>query len=69
MNAPRQYELNGIVSVYMREKKYICCCKSPVDKQWYYYQDEMINKVDFSIVIKNHNNNLFVPCILIYKAI
>ena len=69
MNSYKQYELIAIVSIYMDQKKYTTCCKSPIDQQWYYYDDGIVNKVDFSIVIKNHNNRQFIPCILAYKAI
>ena len=67
-NTPRLYELTGIVSIYMNEKRYVCCCKSPVDNQWYYYDNENVSNVDFNIVMKNHNNCSFIPCLLLYKS-
>ena len=57
---PSFYELNGIVSIYMNQKRYVSCCKSPVDQQWYYYDNEIVQKVDFNVVINNHNNNNFL---------
>ena len=68
-NIIKEYELIGIVSIYRNEKRYVCCCKSPIDKQWYYYDNEIIQKVDLNTIITNHNNYLFVPCILAYKRI
>ena len=65
----KQYELMGIVSIYVQQKKYVCCSKSPVDQNWYYYEDEIIHKVDLKIIINNHNNMQFIPCILVYKEI
>ena len=65
----KQYELIGIVSVYIQKSKYISCCRSPVDLNWYYYEDEQIENVVYSILIQYHKNNQFVPCILLYKRI
>ena len=64
---PSNYELKGIVSIYMNKQRYISCCKSPVDQQWYYYENEIVQKVDFNVVITNHNNNNFIPCLLVYN--
>ena len=65
----KQYELIGIVSVYMRKQKYVCCCKSQVDLKWYYYEDEIVQNYESNIIIQNHNNNQYVPCLLVYQAI
>ncbi len=65
----KQYELIGIVSVYMRKQKYVCCCKSQVDLKWYYYEDETVQNYESNIIIQNHNNNQYVPCLLVYQAI
>ena len=65
----KQYELIGIVSVYMRKKQYICCCRSPADLNWYYYDGENVNNYPLDTIIINHNNNYnYVPCILVYQA-
>ena len=64
----KQYELIGIVSIYMSKKKYICCCRSPVDLNWYYYEGENVNKYPLDTIIINHNNYNYVPCILVYQA-
>ena len=64
---PKFYELNGIVSINMYDKRYVSCCKSPVDQQWYFYNNERIQKLDVNVIINNHNNNNFIPCLLIYN--
>ena len=65
-NILSQYELIGILSAYPQQRNYISFCKSPVDKQWYLYNDEHIIQLQISDVI-NSNNSQFVPCVLIYK--
>ena len=65
---PTNYELTGIISIYVKKKIYISCCKSPVDKHWYYYENEIIGETDINKVINNNNNNLFLPCLLVYKS-
>ena len=62
-NILSQYELIGILSAYPQQRKYISFCKSPVDKQWYLYNDENIIQLQISDVI-NSNNTQFVPCVL-----
>ena len=68
---PTQYELIGIVSFYTAMDRYICICLSPIDNQWYIYNDENIQKVQLSNAINYHNceNSQFIPCILAYKPI
>ena len=61
----KKFELCGIVSV--KDNKYICFGKSPVDKQWYIYDDENVVNTNINEVIVNHNNNAYVPCILLYQ--
>lgn len=69
-NVPNKYELTGIISIYRKEKKYVCFCISPVDKLWYYYNDEIIKQTDIQNVINKHNNyDELIPCILFYKTI
>ena len=69
--APNLYELTGIVSLCFQQNKYIYVsfCKSPVDHQWYCYNDENINPVNLNYIMNAHNNNNYIPCILAYKAI
>ena len=47
--------------------KYVSCCKSPIDQQWYYYENENVQIVNFNNMINNHNNNNFIPCLLVYN--
>ena len=71
-NVPRIYELTAIVSIttYKNDFIYVSFCKSPVDNHWYYYNDQIIKKVEINDVINYHNNNnQYIPCILAYKAI
>lgn len=66
---PKNYELIGIVSISVIEKKYISICNSPVDNNWYLYSDENFKQVDISNIIKKHNESKeLIPSILIYKA-
>ena len=68
-NIVKQYVLTGIVSVYMNKKKFVCCCRSPADFKWYYYEDEIFNSYGLNTIIQNHNNFNYIPCIMIYQAI
>lgn len=69
-NVPYKYELTGIISIDRKEKKYVCFCISPVDKLWYYYNDEIIKQTDIQKVINKHNNyDELIPCILFYNKI
>ena len=69
--APNLYELTGIVSICFQQNKYIYVsfCKSPVDQQWYYYNDENINPANLNYIMNAHNNNNYIPCILAYIKI
>ena len=68
-NSPKQYELTGIVSILKEQNKYkyVCFCKSPVDNQWYLYNDETTEPCELKNVIKNHNDYRCIPCILAYN--
>ena len=67
--APKNYELIGILSISINEKKYISICNSPVDNNWYLYNDENSKQVDINNIIKKHNESKeLIPSILIYKA-
>ena len=68
--APKEYQLIGIVSISRNDKIYIGFSKSPIDNQWYKYNEEKIDLIDFNSVIDNNNNlNLYIPCILFYNLI
>ena len=67
---PTKYELVGIVSITLSDKKYVANCKSPIDNNWYYFNDSKVQKIEFNNVIKTNNNiNYYVPCILVYKSV
>ena len=71
-----KYQLNGIVYLITKENNfnYVSYCKSPVDQQWYKYEDENIfpTKISEAININNNNINMnirttSIPFILVYK--
>jgi ubiquitin C-terminal hydrolase len=66
--SPKHYELTGIVSIVKEQNKYkyVSFCRSPVDHQWYLYNDLIIEKPQLNDVINAHNNNKYIPCILAY---
>ena len=68
-DTPTKYELIGIVSILIKDKKYVSMCKSPIDNNWYYYNDEEIEKIEHKKLIELCNNyNMYSSCIVIYKA-
>jgi hypothetical protein len=69
-DTPTKYELIGIVSILIKDNKYVSMCKSPIDNNWYNYNDEEIQKIEHKKVIELCNNyNIYSPCIVIYKAV
>jgi len=64
-NCPQVYELFGIVSLY--KCKYVSFCQSSIDNCWYFYHEEIVEKVEEQKVEYYHQNNTFIPCILFYK--
>ena len=63
-----KFELGGIVSFSRNENKYVCFGKSPVDSQWYLYNDEKVDDINIENILNLHNNSqAYVPCILSYK--
>ena len=65
-----KYSLCGIVSISRKENnKYVCFGKSPVDKQWYLYNDEMVTDTNINYIIQSNNNQEYIPCILLYQFI
>jgi ubiquitin C-terminal hydrolase len=67
--APKQYQLIGIISFNIQEKKYVSFCMSPINKQWYCYNDENIYNVQNDMILKLNNNNQYIPCILLYQSV
>ena len=69
-NSPTKYELVGIVSIKLGDKKYITICKSPIDNNWYYFNDIKVQIIEYDNVFKTINNSKYYsPCILAYKSI
>ena len=69
-NSPIHYQLIGILSYYLNERKYVSFCVSPVDKQWYVYNDEKVSSININTILNFHNSNIkLIPCILVYKSI
>ena len=67
--SPKKYELIGIVSILINHEKYVTMCKSPIDNNWYNYNDEEVQKIEHKKVIELCNNyDMYIPCIVIYKA-
>jgi ubiquitin C-terminal hydrolase len=65
-----KYSLCGIVSISRKENnKYVCFGKSPVDKQWYLYNDEIVTDTNINYIINSNNNHEYIPCILLYQFI
>jgi hypothetical protein len=66
---PTIYELSGIVFYIKNEKKYNSLCISSIDKKWYLYDKEKVEKFDLNKFISLcKKNGIYIPCILIYKG-
>ena len=66
-NCYSKYILCGIVSYQVDNNKYVCFGKSPVDNQWYLYDDDIVSNCDINMVINYNNNYKFIPCLLLYR--
>lgn len=67
-NSPKKYELVGIISLDIRNKKYVNYCKSFEDNNWYFYYDEDIAQNTEEQVIMD-NFGKYVPSALFYKSV
>jgi len=67
-DTPMKYRLTGIVSFNLKEEKYVSYCESPIDSNWYWYNDEKVNLVFCKDILSNNNDN-DIPCILYYTPI
>ena len=71
--SPKKYQLIGIISIFLKEQRYINFCVSPVDKKWYYYNNEKkVEEINIEQILKMFNENEkkeYMPTTLIYKAI
>ena len=65
-----KYELIGIVSIDVKNKKYVSFCKL-LDQQWYLFSDETYSQVQQNQIISDNDNdnNSYIPSILFYKSI
>ena len=69
-SSPTNYQLIGVLSFYPLENKYISFCLSPVDKNWYVYNDEKVEPTNINSIIQFHNfGKKFIPCLLVYKSV
>jgi hypothetical protein len=71
-HSPKKYRLIGIISIYLKEKRYVNFCESPIDKKWYFYNNEKkVEDINLEQVLNAHNKdaNEFIPTILVYKEI
>ena len=65
----KEYELIGVVSISLRERKYIGFSKSIIDNKWYLYNDTKVNEISIDFILKSHNQyNYYIPCILFYES-
>lgn len=68
-NTPLMFELVSIISIDLKEKKYVAFSKSQIDNKWYLYSDENVQFIEDDSVLQNNNNiNLYIPCMLFYKS-
>ena len=68
-DSPSNYQLSGVLSYFINEDKYISFCLSPVDKQWYVYNDEKVEQTNINSIFTMHNyGSKFIPCLLVYKS-
>ena len=69
-NINKHYYLNGIVFFDMNKNKYNTLCVSPVDKNWYLFDDENVELFILENFINLYlNNKNFIPHILLYNNI
>ena len=69
-NNTSKYELTGIISGEIKEKRYVCFSKSCVNNKWYLYIDEYTEKKNIKDILDEHNDKLkYIPYILMYSKI
>ena len=66
---PLNYEITGIVFLDKYRNKYFTLCCSPVDFNWYLYEDEKVTLENYdNFMLKTYNKDFkYKPCILLYK--
>ena len=66
----KKYQLIGIVSINIEDKKYVSFCSTFENKKWYYFKDEKVMiKKESEVIYENNNNKIFSPCILFYQSL
>ena len=56
------------MSYFSKTNSYISFCRSPVDNQWYLYNNENVEQKNINQIINLHNDQKqYIPCALIYK--
>mgnify|MGYP002626072939 CR=1 FL=1 len=70
-HGPLNYEITGIVFLDKYRNKYFTLCCSPVDLNWYLYEDEKVTLENYdSFMLQTYNKDFkYKPCILLYKNI
>ena len=72
LNSKIEYELISVIT-HMRESNmsghFVACAKSPVDKQWYLYNDPIVTKCDDPLNIFGKESTSSIPYVLFYKLI
>jgi hypothetical protein len=68
--SPSKYELFGVISATIKIDvyKYVCFCKSQIDKKWYYYDNEIIEETQIDLLINLNDGSQYIPLILLYKS-
>ena len=65
-NTGCNYKLIELIT-YIKENhksgKYIAYCKDPINSEWYKYNDEIVNKVNFQAI------NSVVPYLILYEKV
>ena len=72
LNSKIEYELISVIT-HMGESNmsghFVACAKSPVDKQWYLYNDPIVTKCDDPLNIFGKESTSSIPYVLFYKLI
>ena len=64
-----KYELIGIISSEIKEKRYVCFSKMYINQKWYLYIDELTEQKTIEEIITEHNNGKYIPYTLMYSKI
>ena len=70
-DSPTKYELIGVISTTLKMDDYIYVsfCKSPIDKKWYYYDNEIVEQTEYELLITMNDGCQYIPHILLYKSL